>query len=162
LVEKHRLKNGNIPLKNIILGCTHYPFLLDTLNKVLSELRNYKQNGVRIYEQILPEDLVFIDPSVYTAKQVYKLLRKEKLLNSQSGINGLKAYISVPAKGINPDFLDMNGNLTYKHKYGRDLNSEIQSVEIAPFSLSNINPYNLQRIKERLPLSYSLIKNIIE
>lgn len=162
LVEKHREKNGDLPLKNIILGCTHYPFLLDTLNKVLDELRNYDQNGVKIYESILPKDLIFIDPAVNVAKEVYQILRGEKILNNSSQLNGFKAYITVPSPSLPAEHIDKNGDMTYKFKYGREVGTELQHVEYMPFSTININPYNLQRIKERLPLSYLLIKNVIK
>jgi len=162
LIEKHRLSNSGLLLKNIILGCTHYPFLLDTLNKVVDELRNYEQNGVKIYDKILSDDLTFIDPAIYTAKEVYKILMREKNLNNSPHSNNLEAYISIPARSLNAGNLDKNGNLAYKYKYGRDIGSEEQTVEVVPFSRNNINPYNLLRIKERLPLSYQLINNIIK
>jgi len=162
LIERHRLQNNGLPMKNIILGCTHYPFFLDTLKKVIEELRSYQQNGVRIYEIILSNDLGFIDPAIYTAKEVYELLRNDKIL-SVSGQQGcLNAYISVPAKGLDAKNLDENGNLTYDFKYGREAGSEIQTVDFVPFSKSNINPDNLLRIKERLPLSYKLIEQTIK
>lgn len=162
LIEKHRVQDNGVLLKNIILGCTHYPFLLDTLKKVVKELRNYEQNGEKIYDRILSKNLLFIDPAVYTAKEVYKILSREKILNNSAQSNTLGAYISVPAGSLTSENLDENGNLSYKFKYGRDTGSDTLTVEIVPFSIKNINPYNLQRIKERLPLSYQLINNIIE
>lgn len=162
LIEKHRERGDGLLLKNIILGCTHYPFLLDTLKKVVDELRNYEQNGVRIYEKILSENMTFIDPSVYTAKEVYKILKNEGIQNKSTQLNSLKAYITVPCASLAPENLDQEGNLSYDFKYGRETGSEKQTVEVVPFSGKNINPYNLQRIKERLPLSFMLINNILQ
>ena len=162
LIEKHRESGNGLKLKNIILGCTHYPFLVDTLKKVVDELRNYQQNGVRIYEKVLSENMTFIDPSVYTAKEAYKILKKSGIQKKDSQISALKAYISVPATTLAPENLDKDGNLSYDFKYGRETGSEKQTVEVVPFSSKNINPSNLQRIKERLPLSYMLINNILQ
>jgi glutamate racemase len=162
LIEKHRANNNGCKLKNIILGCTHYPFLIDTLMEVVKELRSYQENGIKIYDQILSDDLVFIDPAIYTAKEVYTILTKTNIFNIRSQSTSLEAFISTPARSLKPENLDKNGNLSFNFKYGRDIDSEIQTVEVVPFSKSNINPYNLQRIKERLPLSYQLIHKIIE
>lgn len=162
LIERHRLRNGNLPLRNIILGCTHYPFLLDTLKKVIDELRVYEKNGVRIYEKVLPAEMEFIDPSVYTAKEVYTKLREQGILAAAPAADRLNAYISIPASGLDPKNLDKEGNLTYDFKYGREAGNEEQSVDIVPFSIKNINPYNLQRIRERLPLTWSLIEKEIK
>lgn len=158
LIERHRLRNENLPLRNIILGCTHYPFLLDTLKKVVDELRAYEKNGVRIYNKILPEDLEFIDPSVYTAKEVYAKLREQGILASAPATDRLNAYISIPAADTDAKNLDKEGNFTYDFKYGRETGKEEQSVDIVPFSKKNINPYNLQRIRERLPKTWNLIE----
>lgn len=162
LIEKHRQQNNGLLLKNIILGCTHYPFLIDTLRKVLSELVNYKKDGEKIYAKVLADDIEFIDPAVYTAREVYSILSKEHILRKGNDGNKLKAYISVPAKDVAPENLDEKGNLAYDFKYGRAIGSELQTVDIVPFSSKNINPYNLARIRERLPLSYRLINKIIE
>jgi len=162
LIENHRVKNGGVPLKNIILGCTHYPFVLDTLLKVVAELRAYKVGGEKIYDKVLAPELTFIDPAIYTAKEVYLKLRDNKILASNANKGVLNAFISVPVKGLDPKNLDENGNLTYDFKYGREALSEIQTVEPVPFSRTNINPYNLQRIQERLPKSWQLIEKIIK
>ncbi|MCK9627905.1 MAG: aspartate/glutamate racemase family protein [Bacteroidales bacterium] len=162
LIERHRLQNGDLPLRNIILGCTHYPFLLDTLKKVVDELRQYEKNGVRLYEKVLPEDMEFIDPSVYTAKEVYAKLREQGILSASPASDRLNAYISIPASGSDAKNLDKDGNFTYDFKYGREAGKEDQSVDIVPFSIKNINPYNLQRIRERLPQTWSLIEKEIK
>ena len=80
LLEKHRMSGNTAPMKNIILGCTHYPFLLDTLVKAVEELREYKVNGQRVYADLLAEDVEFIDPALFTAIECYQTLRAEKNL----------------------------------------------------------------------------------
>ena len=50
----------------IILGCTHYPFLLDVLSK------------------FVPREM-FIDPSVFFAQYIKQDLEKLDLLNENSG-----------------------------------------------------------------------------
>ena len=162
LIEKHRRENPGVKMSSVILGCTHYPFLIDTLIKVVDELRAYSQEGVNIYDEVLAEEVVFIDPAVNTAKEAFKTLFADKNLKRGSRGNTLKGYISVAYPDLSSDFKDDNGNLKFEFKYGRSIGSDEQSVQVVPFSFKNINSDNLSRIKERLPYSYALIKNYLE
>ncbi|WP_038048224.1 glutamate racemase [Thermus caliditerrae] len=64
LVARHYLEEAPKDLEALILGCTHYPFLKGTLQKVLP--------GVRL-----------IDSAEATAERVAEALRREGLLNPQ-------------------------------------------------------------------------------
>jgi glutamate racemase len=162
LLERHRLENPGVVMKSIILGCTHYPYLEDTLREVIAELRDYSQGDIKPYESILDAEILFIDPAVNTAKETFKLLFAQNLLKRESSGNRVDAFISVPHNDLPKEAKDSSGNLTFNFKYGRDTGSEVPSVTVTPFSKANINRDNLTRIEQRLPLSYSLLKNNIE
>ena len=134
LVDNYIKHGGKAPIKSIILGCTHYPYLLDTLTKCVNELRDFKRGGVYVYREVLDSNVTFVDPAMYTAKETYKTLKNKGLLNSKKGDFSLKAYISV--------------------ERGKD--------KIEQFSKQNINPQNLTRIQDRLPETYRLIKPLTE
>src|SRR5690606_39587826 len=42
LMEQMRKSENAQPLKAIILGCTHYPYLVKEITQVFNELRNYR------------------------------------------------------------------------------------------------------------------------
>ncbi len=65
------LKNN---IDKIILGCTHYPYLINILNK------------------FAPEEL-FINPAIYFAQDIYKDLKENNLLSSNQDYNA-KFYVS--------------------------------------------------------------------
>ncbi len=159
LIERHRRDNPGVVMKSIILGCTHYPYLEETLKRVVSELREYSIEGVNIYGDILDSNLLFVDPALNTARETFKLLFADRLLRDRDSGGALDGYISVPHPDLNPKMLDKNGNLSFDFKYGREASDEIPTVLVVPFSNENINKENLKRIMERLPLSFSLIKN---
>lgn len=76
LIEKYvkeMLKNNP---DNIILGCTHYPYLLDVM------------------EKFAPRDM-FIDPSKYFAKFIKEDLSKRKVLKEDGEIGTEKFYVSA-------------------------------------------------------------------
>lgn len=162
LVEKHRSSGTKVPLESVILGCTHYPFLLDTLQAVIKELRAYKVNGKPVYGDIIAEDFTFLDPAVYTAVECYKTLRQDNELALRTDDGKLDAYISVPAFGLEPGCTDENGNLTYDFKYGRQCGTEDVTTVSVPFSRRYLQQDNLDRIESLLPASYNQIKKIID
>ncbi len=157
LLNKHKEQNPGVRMKSVILGCTHYPYLEDTLKKVTEELRMYEENGEKVYASLLAEELHFIDPAINTAKETFRILFEENLLDRSGRGNTLAGFISVPREDLTEESRDESGNFTFDYKYGRETGSEKPDVRIVPFSYDNINQDNLNRIRERLPLTYSLI-----
>jgi glutamate racemase len=157
LVEKHRLSSSTAPLRAVILGCTHYPFLIEILWQVINELRNIQVNGQYIYKHLIADDFIFIDPAVYTAIECYNTLREDGNLALRIGEQKVDGYISVPDGFIDSRYLTPDGKLTYEFKYGRDVDSKEITTKQVPFSKSNIDSNNLLRIKLLLPYSYELI-----
>ena len=157
LIERHRSSGSNVPLKAVILGCTHYPFLLETLQQVITELRNYTVGGRFIYRHLIAEDFTFIDPAVYTAIECYRTLREDGNLAFRGTEMEVLPYISVPSGDLDSACLTEDGNLKYEFKYGRETGTEAVTTKPVPFSKSNIDETNLRRIQKLLPESYALI-----
>ena len=158
LLEKHRKSGSRVPLNSIILGCTHYPFLIDTLNKVVEELRNYKRDGIYIYRNTISKDFKFIDPALFTAMECYSALRNDNELAFRPEKGELFSYISVPSYGLPVNSLDADGSLCFDFKYGRNVGTEDVTTKQVPFSLRYIDKETLDRIEKLLPYSYSFIK----
>ncbi|MDR2653586.1 MAG: aspartate/glutamate racemase family protein [Prevotellaceae bacterium] len=162
LIEKYRLSGNTIPIKRIILGCTHYPYLLNTLNKVISELRNYTKNGEYIYKNLIADDFEFIDPALFTAKECYEALKNDEQLSQQSTKGKVYAYISVPSPDLATDKLNEDGSLSYDFKYGRNPDTEDITTIVVPFSSKHVNNDVIQRLEKLVPYSYSLIKETMD
>ena len=157
LVERHRASGSTSPLKAVILGCTHYPFLIETLQLVIDELRVYEVDGVKPYAALIADNFAFIDPAVYTAIECYNTLRADGNLAYRITDTQVNGYISVPSAGLDPANLTEEGALTYDYKYGRTTGTEEITTKPVPFAKSNIDENNLQRIEKLLPYTYSLI-----
>ncbi len=157
LIEKYRRMGGKAPMKSIILGCTHYPFLLDTMRRAVEQIREYKENGVAIYEHLLPADVNFINPATYTAMEAYRILREDKALALSTGDTKATAYISIPAYGLSLGQIDSTGVLTYEFKYGREYGKEDNTTLNVPFAPKYITPQNNERLADLVPVSYKLI-----
>ncbi|MBQ0025589.1 MAG: aspartate/glutamate racemase family protein [Bacteroidales bacterium] len=158
LVNRHYLSGSKAKIKAIILGCTHYPFVLSTLQDAVEELREYRErDGSFPYKELLADDIIFIDPAVYTAIECYRTLRSDGNLAFSIGKEKLDGYISVPSSKLSDACLTSEGHLTYEFKYGRESGTEDVSTKAVPFSDKNIDKENLSRIKRLLPYTYTLI-----
>ena len=157
LLEHHRQSGNGTPIRAIILGCTHYPFYLETLKEMLSYLREYREDGRYPYRELIADTVTFIDPAIYTAIECYQTLRNDGNLAYRITPTKAEAYISIPSSLLEDNCLTPEGYLTHDFKYGRPIGTEDLTTKQVPFSHNNIDANNLQRIKERLPYSYALI-----
>ncbi len=162
LLDKYIQKGNKVKIGTIILGCTHYPYFADTLNKCLNELRGYSENGKFPFREILADKVSLIDPAKNVAIEAYKYLKDNGLVNEKGSVNSVEPYITVPAKSLSTGKLDKLGNFKYEFKYGRSTGTEDQTFDCVLFSKKNINSDNLARIKSRLPLTFSYIKSFTE
>ena len=87
LREKFSVFNGE-KIATIVLGCTHYPFIKETLAKIVGD-------GVEI-----------IDGSIGTSKEMKRRLAEQNLLNNSDEVGTIKVYNSAE----NQDLI----NLSYK------------------------------------------------
>lgn len=161
LLEKIIADENAPKLSKIILGCTHYPFYTKIFKEKLEGLRNYKENSSYVYKDHLAENVEFIDPSVFTAKELYDYLNEENLF-TENDINKSEFYISVPNLTNRNTLLDENGNFTYNYKYGRTENNIQEYVKRVPFSKTNIPNEVIERLAETIPNTYTLIKKFNE
>ena len=74
----------------IILGCTHYPYLIDTMSKWVDKS-------------------IFVDPADYFAEYIVNDLRKSGLLNDRVGKGSEEFYVSA-----NPDKFKIASEMFYK------------------------------------------------
>lgn len=163
LLEKMRAEKYTKPLNTLILGCTHYPYMSDTIRNVLDELYNYQENGQFIYRAVLASKVELIDPSVETAKEAYLALRNGKLqpMKQQrfSEANPkAEFFITVPNPDEASTQLQPDGWFTYSYKYGRIAGSKRNDVKYVPFDRGNVSPATYQRFQAALPAVYESLK----
>ncbi|QED36668.1 Asp/Glu/hydantoin racemase [Antarcticibacterium arcticum] len=160
LMEQIRKANVQQPLKSIILGCTHYPYLTAEIENVLGELYNYQQeDGQFRYRNYMAKDIKLIDPAINTAMELFQHLKEQELFNKAGFINNSEFYISVPNRDNNFVRVNEKGDFPYDYKYGR-AEGEIQEyVKVVPFSRSSISEDILTRLEVQLPFTYKLIES---
>lgn len=161
LMEQIRKSNKPQPLKALVLGCTHYPYLVKEINKVLTELYNYKgNNGKYVYRDLMAKEVKVINPAEYVAKELYDALKAKKQFNDKGDFaKNSEFYISV-ANLNNPKVqADAQGRFTYDYKYGRNVGEIQEYVKEVPFSKSNLSNETIARFKSAIPSTFEMIKN---
>jgi glutamate racemase len=157
LCEKLRMEHITRPLKTLILGCTHYPYLSAFIQKSLKELYNLKINDKFIYRELLCDTIILIDPAINTAKEVYKYLSTNNMLNKNGNIDKSEFYISVPDK-LHPGIkTDSTQRFTYDYKYSRNENHFYDTKQV-PFSRLNTNDEIISRLRNQISSTFNLIR----
>jgi glutamate racemase len=156
LLEKMIVNKITKPMNTLILGCTHYPYLKDTIATVLNELYHFKNKNEYRYRNYLVEKVELIDPSIETAKEAYLAMQKQSLSNNASLQNNL-FYITIPNTNTPKSAIQPDGWFTYDYKYGRLAGANTTYVQYVPFDTKNISEATYNRFKLVLPKSYAEI-----
>ncbi len=163
-----KIKNRNLkpPLRVIILGCTHYPYVQDEITKHLEFLAGYEEeNGNKPFEVYLKEKVILVDPAELTAKITMASLIEKNILRNM-GKSSKEFYISVPNKSNYGVMVNPDGDFTYEYKYNREpfyLNSDTKKIPPIyvlriPMIWQTLKPAAIKQIEERLPKTYITMK----
>ena len=156
LCERLREMPDIKPLKTLILGCTHYPFLSDDINETLKELHDLRIEGRYIYRDVLSDSIVIIDPAINTAAEVYEYLAENDLLNKNGDINKSEFYISVPDLLNSEIKTDSLKRFTFDYKYSRD-EGHVYDTKQVPFSRMNTSNDIITRFQKQIPAVFGLM-----
>jgi glutamate racemase len=159
LLEKMRIENNSVPLNTLILGCTHYPYLRDTIAAVLKELYEVKTEEGYRYRKVLASEVELIDPAIETAKEAYEALMKLPAERLLPGIVKPKSsdqfFIAIPNKDLKEIQLQNDGWFTYQYKYGRTAGRDKKYVQYVPFDRQNVSLATYDRFSLALPVTYN-------
>jgi glutamate racemase len=156
MVEQYRRSGGSEPISTVILGCTHFPYQMDSIANSFGRLRSFREaDGSEPYKNLILEKLSFIDPAALTATQLYKALADAGLLLNKADGSILTTdefYLSVPNTSLADTKLAANRGFIYEYKYGRvPGNFAAEYVKRVPMSSANLSDTVRHSIKTRMP-----------
>jgi len=149
LVARHRATGSSIPIRAIILGCTHYPFVLGTLKRTLAELR--------VKGAPISSDFRFVDPAFYTAAECQRLLRETGRLSTAETPAPSMAFLSVANPELPAERLTPDGQLTRAFKYGREIGQAEITTKPVPFTRAGFGDATFRNIGRLLPRTARLL-----
>ncbi len=161
LLEKMLQQNSKTPMNTLILGCTHYPYMRDTIAKVLNELYDYKKDNQYRYRTCINKHVELIDPSVETAKEAFLEMRNLQLTNN-TATQPNQFFITIPNTQLAETQLQPDGWFTYGYKYGRVAGAKKDYVQYVPFDHKNISDASYERFKLVLPNAYREIAKTLK
>ena len=150
LAERHAASCSKAPIRAVILGCTHFPFVQKALERTVAELR---ANGANF-----AADFRFVDPAIYTAAECYAILRDGGLLAPRGKRPApLRAFLSVADPTLPKDRLTADGQLVRSYKYGRDVSDPDTHTKPVPFTRANFGDDVFAGVGRLLPKTAALL-----
>ncbi len=158
LMERMRKEKNVEPLKALVLGCTHYPYLMDDIRTTLDELYHHQQDGKYVYRHLMQKDIHVIDPAENVAAELHAYLKGNNLFNPRGSLDSSEFYISVPNLDNKQVKTDNAGRFTYAYKYGRNAGEIQEYVKVVPFSRKNIPAETIDRMGGTIAETFQLIR----
>jgi len=146
IVEELRAANAKEPLRALIFGCTHYPFLQRVFDRTLAELRADPK-----FAPYVADDFMFVDPAVETAAECYASLAADGLLAHLKGPSSVAAYVSVPCASLEPSKVGKDGTLAFEYKYSRRPGRDVVDSKFVPLALGTVDRAPFYRLVQMLP-----------
>jgi len=156
LVEELMNSGINSPLKSIVLGCSHYPYVKDEIENVLAGLRS-----MPAYENMLSDTIILIDPSRNTAAELYRYLDQDDLMNTRDRqrLDESMFFISVPNTFNSEVSVTAEGAFTYRYQYlDRNINELQEYTLVVPLTERILSDLQLVEIRKNIPETYKLIQ----
>ncbi|EIM72860.1 Asp/Glu/hydantoin racemase [Nitritalea halalkaliphila LW7] len=159
LLEQMRQSPNAAPLRVLLLGCTHYPYLKEEIRQVLAELYAFREGETYRYRHVMAPEIALVDPAENVAEELYAFLHAENLLHPESAASETAFYISIPNTTLPEVQVDAAGRFPYAYKYGREAGENKAFVQYTPFSPAHISADTYERWRN-LPLPQRPSSNV--
>lgn len=148
LVATHRKEGGAVPIRSVVLGCTHFPLVAEEIVRTFAEVR--REPGL---EPLVAERVEIIDPAQLTAKELFRELARARLRNKGEPAGRTQFFISVPnaqdqEAQLEPDGKRLKREYQYARLPGNPLRQDTLVVRMVPEQLPGPS---LNLLKKHLP-----------
>jgi len=154
------------PLRSIVLGCTHYPYVEDEISSHLSYLAAFENSsGEQPFKMLLGGPVSLVDPAKLTAHETFLSLKRQNSLRPFGG-SSVNFYISTPNMNLPGVQANAQRRFEYDYKYGRLPFYASDSVGLppeyvlrVPMKWETLDEEIVQQIRDRLPRTYSAMES---
>lgn len=157
LVKAHqesRSEDGSsAPLGTIMLGCTHFPLVLEQIEAAFAEL-----NADPAFDASIADTRTYIDPAAWTARLLFQELARHRIRASaakQPATKWHSFYLSVPNPNSKAAVLAPEGGLDHAFKYGRDTGDyQTEDTVVVPMTRAALTDSGRRLVRDNLPATW--------
>ena len=154
LVEAHRAAQTGgqvVPLKKVMLGCTHFPLAVGEIDAAFAKLREEPELA-----PFIAATRDYVNPAEWTARELFRELaraRKRRPAGAATAAgDGHRFFISVPNAADKSLPLAAGGGLETSYKYGREPgHMEIEDTRVVPMTRTTLPTVSRRLVEEKLP-----------
>ncbi len=138
------------PLATIMLGCTHFPLVLEEIETAFSELRRDPA-----FAPYIAEKRVYIDPAEWTARQLFRELASAGLRVPAGGRRMTDRdffFLSTVSPSTPAEHRNAGGGLDHDYKYGRVTGRfDLEDTVVVPMTREGLPGTSRHLIENELP-----------
>jgi glutamate racemase len=159
LMEQIRSAGDALPLRAIVLGCTHFPFYKDAFRQELDRLGSYREDNRFVYRAHMADRIELIDPAHFTARELYESLCADGRIRLQCNIGRPRGEfcVTIPCRRIPNVKLNPSGGFAYDYKYGRLPGAVDSDFRAVAFDETAVRQDALNRLQRQVPTVWRLI-----
>lgn len=148
LVEAHRAAGSAVPLKKIMLGCTHFPLVVKEIDAAFADLRREPE-----FTPWIAEMREFVNPAEWTARELFGELARARLRRKgDTAAGGHRFFISVANPRCAEAKVTTTGVLDHEYKYGRETGHlDIEDTLVVPMTRSGLPDVSRRLVETKLP-----------
>ena len=150
LVEAHRnaFDSATVPIKKVMLGCTHFPLVIREIDAAFAKLREEPE-----FAPWIAEVREFVNPAEWTARELFGELAKARLRRQgDTAGGGHRFFISVANPRCAESKLTTTGVLDHEYKYGRETGHlDIEDTLVVPMTRGGLPEVSRRLVETKLP-----------
>ncbi len=159
VIERHRRSGSATPISKFYLADIQYHYVKDVINNVITELYNYRRDGMYLYRNSIAADFKIIDPMECTVQKCYDILRENDMLAVRGAKSELYSFITMASTSLPEDYVTSEGDLVDSVKYARVPEGEVLTTKQLPFDSRYLDGKEISRMADNTPNAFLLISN---
>ncbi|MCP5559736.1 MAG: aspartate/glutamate racemase family protein [Verrucomicrobiaceae bacterium] len=154
LVEAHRAARSGgqvVPLKKVMLGCTHFPLAIGEIDAAFGKLREDPDLA-----PFIAATRDYINPAEWTARELFRELARARQRrpagNAAATGDRHRFFMSVPNPADKALPLAESGGLEPSYKYGREVGRlGVEDTRVVPMTRAGLPAVSRRLVEEKLP-----------
>lgn len=148
LVAAHRAAGAELPLKKVMLGCTHFPLVIREIDAAFAKLRAEPD-----FAPWIAERREFVNPAEWTARELFSELAKARQRQKgDAGNEENRFFISVANPNSEEAKLTEAGVLDHDYKYGRETGRlDVEDTVVVPMTRAGLPEVSRKLVRDKLP-----------